>query len=561
MSTDLTFLKDLFKTIDLDDQYAKFAMAKLYKYADNAIVVEACRIIQSYKTEFSRTLQIMQEASSNEFATIQKLITEGKVIPFMILCPDNPEAIRVYPNILLNDFSVEVSSVSSLFCNKILKTFIADLESDLLDDKKKQKWETKERYTSRLNQFVDVKTVAALTRYIYTSNEIKESAILKYGSAIEVSRKPLKLVFAETPKDFVTMYATGPQSCMTNIPTGGSERWAFFKDELTPPSFFAYCPVTKGVYAEKGGTVIARTILYNTAKASIDPVTMKSVVTKETWQYGRVYCDNSEYRTKFIAALDELNIKSLTNTFKAPTSISWKIPGFKLDGSSIYTMPWPYFDNMSSTYFRITFDKATNEFTVYTDGASGFAVHARSGHLRSTDYFTINCTNCSRTIKPGSVLEVVDRDDCFCSDNCAMEQGYIMLIDGTGRNVYQLHREDMIDLVESDFAKCSTLKAGMDLGFYIEMVERGVLPEEGEYRLVTNMSGRATIADALGHRFGYIADPYDSAGASIKGVNKIPIGKRTDQKTVTWTADHEFFKFIEPKPKKAPDPFDVNTPF
>ena len=545
-NNDVIFLKNLFKDINLGEEYSEFAMTKLYKYADNPIIAELCAVVQANKDAYIKILNIIQEASAHEFKHIRDIVNKGKTIPFMIITPDNLDMLRIFPSIVLNEFDTEVADLSPLFCNKILSSFIKELEDDLSDDKKKLKWEGKERISSRLNQYVDVKTASALTRYIFDGIEIQEAKIRDLATAIEVARKPFELIYAETPKDFVKMYATGPQSCMSSGGTGSNDRWAFFKKELTPPSFFAYCPLTKGVYAEKNGAVVARTILYNVSKK-------KDV---EKWEHGRIYYSNSEYKRKFENSLNEADIKALSTTFRCPNELSWKVPGFKMDGSNVYAMPWPYFDNMNSSYFRVTYDKATNEFTVYNDGATGMTIHPRSGHLRSSDYFIINCSHCKKVMKPGNVLEVDDPEINICSDKCALELDFVRVIDGANRNVYIRHSEDMIDIYENGFIKVSTLKAGLDLGFTIEMPEAGILPEEGEYRFVTNGSMLPFNA-ADGIRYGYKPDHYDNNPGSLQ-MNKIPIGKRIEQKTVTWMDDQEFFTFVEDKQSVKKD---VDIPF
>jgi hypothetical protein len=467
------FLDQILEHCNISNDHKEFVVNKLFKYKNNPIVQTVCSIISINAAEHNKLLDMWQEIRSI-------LPRENEIWPLIIPCPNNSAALRVFPNIMLNTHR-KLENISTSTSAITLATFLAEYEEDIADDKKKQKWEPLERATKLLNDYLDMPTARALSRYVFTNGKIKDDTIRDFADAIDNFRKPLELIFAETPEDFVTMYGSGPQSCMA-YSAGERSSWLFLEEKYKqcPASWYAYYPYTKGVYAVKAGKVIARAICFADPK--------KGFVGPETkWQYGRVYPTTPEIDRKFKETLHQNGITELSSVPHTPLpSFEFTIPGVLKD-SGVYAAPWPYFDNINrgAEYWNVAFDKDTHEFKIQFDPSKYLSVNNRSGHIISSDYITLECSSCGNPInmKKAPVIPVEAGEHAFCSDNCAASYGYHRVIQGNQSSVYKRLTEEMVSLKDDSFVKFSTIKAAQNCGYLPLIEELGVFPEENDYKV------------------------------------------------------------------------------
>jgi hypothetical protein len=500
------FLDQILEHCNISNEHKEFVVNKLFKYKNNPVVQTVCSIISINAAEHTKLLDMWQE--------IRRIsLHENEIWPLIIPCPTNSAALRVFPNIMLNAHR-NLENISTSTCVTTLAAFLAEYEADIADDKKKQKWEPIERAAKLLNDYLDMPTARALSRYVFANSKIKDDIIRDFADAIDNFRKPLELTFAETPEDFVTMYGSGPQSCMA-YSAGDRSSWLFLEEKYKqcPASWYAYYPYTKGVYAVKAGKVIARAICFaDPRKGPVDPQTK--------WQYGRVYPTTLEIDRKFRETLHQNGITELSSVHIPLPSFEFTIPGVLKDGN-VYAAPWPYFDNINrgAEYWNVAFDKDTHEFKIQFGPSKYLSVNNRSGHIISSDYSTLECSSCGNIInmKKVTVIPVEAGEHAFCSDNCAASYGYHRVIQGNQSTVYKKLTEEMISIKDDSFVKFSTLKAAQDYGYFPLIEELGVFPEENDYKVVGG--GEIQVKSYNGTYF--IARDVMSLG-SIFNPNKVP---------------------------------------
>jgi hypothetical protein len=474
------FLDVILEHCNISLEQKDFIVNKLFKYKNNPIVESACNVVRSYAEGHAKFLTMCREANIP--------IREDLEWPLIIAIPDNPTTLRVFPNIILNTHT-GLENVNSSTCTITLKKFLEDYEADIAHDKKKQKWEPQERVEKYLNEYLDMQTSTVLARFIFTDGSVKASTLRDYAERIDDIRKPLELIFAEKPEDFVTMYGSGPQSCMA-YSAGDRQTWLFLEEKynLCPASWYAYYPKTKGVYSVKAGKVVARVILFQEKD--------------NNWYYGRVYSTNPEVDHNFRSTLELNGIRQLSTGLHTPQSgIELTIPGV-MKNSTTYAIPWPYFDNIprGEINWYAKFDKTTNEFTIQYKPSKLVPINNRSGHLISTDYFTLECSSCGNIIsRQLNTLPVEAGEYVFCSDNCAASMDYCKVIEGSGAASYKKLTEDMIEVKDDPYSKFSTFKAAQDCGYLPCIEELNIFPEENDYKVINRGDVRAD--NAIGERF------------------------------------------------------------
>jgi hypothetical protein len=442
--------------------------------------------------------------------------------------PNSKTELRVFPNIIVNTYS-QINTVSSINCAEILKSFLEAYDADMQREDTKQKWVPTDRAESRLTTHLDMPTARALTRYIFgTKTSLKDAQIRDFAEAVDLARRPMELIYAEKPEDFVTMYGSGPKSCMS-FDGDNENRWSLLRNnKWCPSSLYAFFPYTKGVYVMKNGKVAARTILF------MNPNHDKN------WKYIRIYSDNPEVTDHFVRSLAESGIHKADRCAIEP-KFSFVVPGLKTDVG--YVAPWPYLDSplpRGENEWKVSFDNTTKEFTFYYKNSDQATLINRGNYIQSRDYMVLKCSTCDKTIqltgRNGSmaILET-EGDHIFCSDECAIEGGYVRIIDGTGRNMYKLPTNDMINVHGSSFIKCSTLKAAQDNGYFPVVEELGVFPEEND--LVVSPSGY-NFSDGSGNFYRYVGmDDIARVINERRYISKVPFKIANTAKVVEFNSE------------------------
>ncbi len=357
------FLEKLFSYCDISKENMDVVINTFFKYKDNKIVEALCNHINTNLKANKGLLDIANELGlSIAYPTL-----------FITLHPSSPTLLRVYTNIPIDSVPTEVSTMS---CTNVLKTFLSEYEADMLDEKKKLKWATLERAITRFEVYVDLPTSAVVARYLFPTKSSDE--VRNIANRIDNVRKPMELIYADTPEDYVTMYGSGPHSCMA-FSGEGKENWKFFKEyNLCPASWYAYYPNTRGAYVLKADKVLARVMLF---------------LDDGKWRYGRIYpIPGANIREKFVETLQAQGITELKGNHRPTPGISFTIPGVLIKDNN-YGCPWPYFDDIprEPSDWGISFNKETKEFTIQYKPTKLASYYNRTGHIQSIDYESIVC--------------------------------------------------------------------------------------------------------------------------------------------------------------------------
>lgn len=470
MPKEKDFLDVIIEFCNLDAEHIEFAKKTLFKYKDDPVAQHLCTIVKEHAAQVNRFVELARETNSKLWDNVTY------PIPLIIPAPDKLNELRVFPNILLNSYS-GLENATAAYCHELFRDFLKEYEADLADDKRKQKWEPLDRAQNRLSQYHDMTTATALTRFVFKENQLKPAQIRDFAESIDLCRKPMEIKFAESPKDFVHMYESGPTSCM-GFSAGDKHQWEFMlKQGQCPTSWYSYFPYTKGAYAEKNGKIVARTILFMNPKHD------------KNWKWVRIYSTNPEITQKFTQSLAEMGITQAGEA-RIEEGLEFKVPGIKGQTSG-YAAAFPYLDapiNKGEGSWKVSFDNKTNEFTFYFKTKGKDNLIGRGGHVISIDYMALYCSTCNTKINArDNGVTQVEGDHVFCSDACACTEGYVKVMDGTGRNIYKMPSPELID-TNIPFNKMSTIKAATDRGFFPIMDELGIFPEENDYRVTSVFS-------------------------------------------------------------------------
>jgi hypothetical protein len=510
-------LEVVFEFCNIDQEHIDHVKKTLYKYKDDPVVNLVCTIINENAAGVTRFNELLTEANASTI----------KTWPLIIPSPNSPTELRVFPNIILDEHN-SLEGISSSYCNSQLKTFLTDYDADMADEKRKQKWTPYDRAEKRLLEFLDMPTARALTRYVFTDGKLKDNQIRDFAEAIDAARKPMELIFTETPQDYYTMYATGPNSCMSMNTAQERANWEFLKEAgMAPTSWYHYCQYTTGVYALKAGKVAARTILF---KGEND----------KNWGWIRIYASNDEMRKKFIDSLAEQGIIQCQKPV-IPQGYSFNVPGSRK--GSVWAAPWAYLDaplpsgHHTGEQWHVKFNKEDNSFTYFFNDNKYDLVNSRSGHIISSDYSTISCTSCGKVIKKGASLNIRMEHEyhIFCSDVCATVEGFVKVIEGTGNTAYKMPDDSMITVDGSPLIRFSTMQAAKDHDYHPMMEEPGIFPEEGGLQVCKS----ACLTDATGKYYSIRRTGFENVNDYAIS-SKVPFKLNPAKKVVEYHEDRLF---------------------
>lgn len=321
-----------------------------------------------------------------------------------------PDTVIIFPNVPISDWSERFDDCCAFLGWTILTKLADTWKKDVKDDKKKIKWSTTARTIKYIGKVEEVSIARYLTKYHNQGNE-SDHKIRDMAAAIEDARKPLTLVFGDTPEAMHTMYKTGPSSCMTY--TGGNRDWGWLVKEhdIHLAAWYAYNPNTRGVFTMRKDTVAARTVIWREPDG--------------TWKYGRIFAQNNTIKERFTQALRDKGYTPLNGY--SYTSTAFDIPGTPRKpgkDNKEWVAPIPYFDNNGVRY-KITFDKTTHAF--HFEGAKDL----KQGNLPSQGIVSSlmcdapECRRCGKPVMQARYM-VANSKDMYCGANCAGESGYVL---------------------------------------------------------------------------------------------------------------------------------------
>lgn len=460
-------LEDFFNILDIAPEVRKIWYDEINTYENNGTIDALISLTTEHYSDFERFYNAMHSLNSGAST---HYINEETVL--MFFHPTDFSMVRVFPNFTISTNQLSsLKNISILDIDEVFNTFHTEYKEDMKDERKKEKWIPEERGIKRLNQYLDLNIATALSRYTCLPKYLKDSQIRDLATALDNYRRPMKIIYAETPEQFVDMYGSGPQSCMD---FRFNESWPeLVKNNLCPPSFYAHFELTKGAYLKVGDKVVARCILFKDLK-------------NDKWLIGRMYTSNTEYANKFKNSLIEEGIKTNAPTmYEPPAGHVTVIPGTKMSGKeNRYCMPWPYFDNMEyhGKGFTCEFDIEKNNFILTFGNIDNkkdtVTVKGRQGMLISTDYIVQKhkCPHCNNHFIFNEGLPTVE-GIVFCSTACAKVNDFINVITIDGNHKWQKNDEYMITISGLD-SKFPSMAAANRNGYYLKYQGDNSYPEE-----------------------------------------------------------------------------------
>lgn len=372
----------------------------------------------------------------------------GGMLPTHMMCytPNEPSKIRVFLNMEINTTDNNIMVQANPYTQpEPLHSLITKINEDMKDDRRSIGWNSLARARGRLKKFEDMDTERALTRY---TNAVKvghsDKMIATISANLVMSRKPVEIIFANTPEEISKMYSSGPSSCMT---AKGAERprgWMkLVENKSHPCAFFAYHPYIRGAYiANARGETRSRVFLYTCENG------------KE--YYGRIYGSGGNDVTVMQNALQERGIHVLPRTksganLRDNSGHYWRDVEFNIPGLNIgaeYVMPFPYMDNFRG-HPKITFDAKTKEFNIkciseeaYSKIGGGWRYFPgydamQTGFIASSQLEGHHCAHCGGKVDTARGFAVYMEKETgyrYCTVQHAQSQGKILAKSSDGHD-------------------------------------------------------------------------------------------------------------------------------
>jgi hypothetical protein len=333
----------------------------------------------------------------------------------IIIASKTPGNVCVFPNLVLDTINLsDLKNICWIICFDGLKTF------NKIRYDKPNSWSPFSRAWKKIKRYEEISVIRALTRYTNIRKYLKNDQINALAdSYIELTR-PLELIYAEKPKDYVDMFRNnGVGTCMT-LTDDKITAWSeILKHGHHPMSLLAYHPDIKGVYCVKNKQVVARTCIYQTSPG--------------IWKYGRVFTINNFYASKFINILNDLGYNKLNDRFSKPIQI--RVPGLYSKTLKEHLLPMPYMDNIS-TNIHGDFDTKSKEFILTFDcsesSLANIPTGSTGGFIRESHIKTIRCYNCGIICKERRHSSW-EGGKTFCSKKCAHDHGYVYARNSDGQ--------------------------------------------------------------------------------------------------------------------------------
>lgn len=396
----------------------------------------ALRLTRLFSKKYLEFLLLLQKYHDNNVrrGNIQQSFDMAKYFensPLMFL--DTDQKVVVFPNITLSiKAKTDLNNMSSMIWANpsIISSFLNDsaVPSSLEPNKIWKKLRTaKSMSLSRV-----------LARHSKLRTVLSEHYIRDLAEMVEEEAAPLKLLYANTPKDYIRMFSNGPGSgsCMT---LGGAktDMWEpILHKDHHPMSLFAYHDFIKGVYVKsKTGKIRARTLLYGFV-SSEDP--------KIKYKYGRMFYESPAIKQKFE---DTLRGEGYTRLPEVYTTHSKDIPEYKFTVSGIkyndnYYMPLPYFDNLKN--IQVQFNDKTNNFELRVGKGitPNVSTSSTGGFIIAKDLQKVACRSCGNPAGTDSIIHHRNNEiHLYCGQICLRREGLTLARDKYNDiKVYSINR-------------------------------------------------------------------------------------------------------------------------
>ncbi len=397
--------------VDVKDQYEDLLQTQK-RLKDDPIFNSCARMIRFLHIRYVKLLEDL-ETAQNSNKNSKNVIFNNIFANSPLMIPSKqPGKVYVFPNLVLDRVTtIDWRNVCWVVCFDILKTFNATRS------KKPNSWQPFSRAWKKIKKYEEMSIIRALIRYTSIEKDLNHEQINNLADSYTELTKPLKLLYAESPKDFLIMLKSGGvRTCMT-LSSEKETQWGdILKHGHHPMSLFAYHPGIKGIYCIKDKTVIARTCVYQ--------------ISQNVWKYGRVFAINGNYSSKFIHMLEEEGYTKLTNRYSK--RVTFKVPGIYSKKLNDYVLPMPYMDNVNPNIYG-EFNNKNKQFTVIFSCSAeeaNISVASTSGFVRASQLHNKKCSTCGVICKEVHVSW--DGNISFCSPGCAKTVGYVYALASNG---------------------------------------------------------------------------------------------------------------------------------
>ena len=399
----------------LKEQYRNLLLAQEQLKQDK-VFNAAARLIRFLHPRYEKLLKDLDTGAKNS-TTFKNDLNIKKIFKSspLIIASKKSGTVYVFPNLILDSTnSSDLKYTCWAIFSDVLKTF------NEIKYKKPNSWQPFFRAWRKIKVYEEMSISRALLRYTNIKSEYSHEQIIILSEAYTEVTKPLELLFADKPVDYIKMFSSGGvNTCMTTN-LSKKETWhELLKHDHHPMSLFAYYPGVRGVYCTKGDKVVARTLIYGA-------------------KYGYIYAINGGYRAKFENMLKENNYKEAKD--KLNKKITIKVPGLYSKHFKGYILPVPYMDNVSSNLYG-EFDDNEKQFVLTFGGLlknNNISTASTGGFIKASSLKRVRCSNCNSMRLPGAYINTWNSKEYFCNYDCANEFGYVSATTSDGSTQLRL---------------------------------------------------------------------------------------------------------------------------
>lgn len=373
---------------------------------EDAVFMAAARMVRLLHVQYLKLVNDLKTNSTTSKFSVEKIFAGT---PLMIPSKTIGK-VYVFPNLIVDIMDkVSLRNVCWALCFDSLETFMR------IRNTKPNSWKPFFRAWRKIKEHKEISLVRALSRYTHINSVLTCSEISGLEAAYLESIKPLELIYATEPKDYVTMFKSGGVgSCMTTS-EGKAEAWEdILKQAHHPMSLFSYHPYVRGVYCVKNKQIAARTLLYE--------------VSHNKWEYGRIFAINSIYLDRFEEILKSAGYPTLKRTFSR--KVTFNVPGIAIKGD--YLLPVPYMDNVENS-IHAQFDSKPKQFVVSfkcNPRDTNIPSCSTGGYIKASSLSTERCDACRAIGKLNHASW--DGKHKFCCASCARSMNYDYAITASG---------------------------------------------------------------------------------------------------------------------------------
>lgn len=394
------------------------------KFKDDAVFNAAARMVRLLHDKHLNLIKALKAENSENKFPVEKIF---KSTPLMISSKVAGK-VYVFPNLIVDTVDrISLRNTCWVICFDTLESL------NKIRISRPTSWKPFFRAWRKIKKYEEISIMRALTRYTNICKVLTHTQIQAVEEAYLESIAPLKLIYADKPEDYLTMFEGGVSSCMTTTKDKEVSWRALIKHKHHPMSLFAYHPYIKGVYAIKDKKVVARTLLYQASSGA--------------WQYGRIFAINKIYMNRFENVLLEVGHTILNQSFSRKIEIV--VPGIYSKSNDDYLLPVPYMDNIKHSV-HVEFDREKKEFSVsfgYTDKTRNISCGSTGGYIKAVGLEIIKCSECGQ--KCNEKHHSWDGQRTFCSLGCTSAAGYVYA--RTSHGDMQLRRSSLcyVDYLDS----------------------------------------------------------------------------------------------------------------